>query len=246
MSFDTAEWQMMVSQHSEWISFAQDNVGSADLKTILPQESAKQLENLVIAGDKEAMRKKLEQIREDYFVKRRLHGFQRQYLYCRLVSQLAAFNIEASDRKRIPDKLLDMGDEAFFEWLTKQFMECCDIVSRQNEKRTEKLIRSILDTIGENYGDYDLSLNSLAIQFGITTSYLSGLFKKETGMNFSAYLEQFRIEKSESLMQQSDRTIDEISQMVGYGNSDSFRRAYRRIRGISPSQYRTSAKQALS
>lgn len=92
--------------------------------------------------------------------------------------------------------------------------------------------------IDENYARYDLSLSALALHFGVTGSYLSTIFKKQMGTTFSAYLEQVRILHAERLLGERRLTIDEIVERVGYTNSDSFRRAYKRARGISPSQYK--------
>ena len=87
----------------------------------------------------------------------------------------------------------------------------------------------------------DLSLAGLALHFGVTGSYLSTIFKKQMGTTFSAYLEQVRIQQAERLLAERKLTIDEIAARVGYTNSDSFRRAYKRARGISPSQYKENS-----
>lgn len=59
---------------------------------------------------------------------------------------------------------------------------------------------------------YDLSLNSLSVRFGITGNYLSSLFKKQKGVNFSAYLEEVRIGHAETMLRSHEGTIDEIAQ----------------------------------
>lgn len=95
--------------------------------------------------------------------------------------------------------------------------------------------------IEAHYAQYDLSLNSLSVRFGITGNYLSSLFKKQKGVNFSAYLEEVRIGHAETMLRSHEGTIDEIAQKTGYTNADSFRRAFRRVRGVSPSQWRETA-----
>ena len=49
---------------------------------------------------------------------------------------------------------------------------------------------------------------------------------------------------AEELLLETAATIDEIAQQVGYTNSDSFRRAFRRVRGVSPSVFRASMEKA--
>ena len=92
-------------------------------------------------------------------------------------------------------------------------------------------------------GDED-TVAALAFHLGITGNYLSGLFKKQLGMNFSVYVEQVRIRHAEELLLETAATIDDIAQQVGYTNSDSFRRAFRRVRGVSPSGFRASMEKA--
>ena len=85
---------------------------------------------------------------------------------------------------------------------------------------------------------------ALAFHLGITGNYLSGLFKKQLGMNFSVHLEQVRIRHAESYLLGTAATIDEIAQQIGYTNSDSFRRAFRRVRGVSPSVFRANLEKS--
>ena len=72
----------------------------------------------------------------------------------------------------------------------------------------------------------------------MTESYLSLFIKEKLGETFSARVERLRIEKANQLLRETDLRIDVISEQVGYANSNTFRRAYRRVQGFSPSDYR--------
>ena len=71
----------------------------------------------------------------------------------------------------------------------------------------------------------------------MTESYLSTLIKQLVGQNFSSYLEKLRIRRANELLKNHKLSIAEIGQAVGYDNSTSFGRAYKRVTGVSPSQY---------
>lgn len=237
-SFSTAEWLMRVSQHNEWLSMAENDGSCADLQSVVSPEEEKKLENYVMTGEKEALEKTLDEIYRRNFVKSNIQGFNRQFLYCRLVGVLAACGASLSEKADAPERLMQMDGETFFDWLSVRFAGCCERAQSKNHQRSQRLVDDVCAYIETHYEHYDLSLNSLAVYFGITGNYLSGLFKKQCGTNFSNYLEKVRISHAEEMLTVSDMTIDEIAQKVGYTSSDSFRRAFRRVRGISPSQFR--------
>lgn len=90
----------------------------------------------------------------------------------------------------------------------------------------------------ENYQNQDLSLQMLAEHFNVQTSFVSKLFKKHTGMNFFAYLEQMRMEKASELLQNESMPIKDIALAVGYASDLSFRRAFKKCKGVNPSAYK--------
>ena len=103
-SFATAEWLMRTSQHTEWLRMAEDDGGaSADLNSILPQETEKNLENCVMTGDQDSVAQMLSALYQRNFVESHLQGFNRQYLYCRLVGILAACGANLSERADAPE-----------------------------------------------------------------------------------------------------------------------------------------------
>lgn len=69
-------------------------------------------------------------------------------------------------------------------------------------------------------------------------SYLSQLFKKTTGANFSDYLLKIRMEKSRQLLQDLELKVYNISSMVGYSDPQNFARAFKKYWGHSPDYYR--------
>jgi two-component system response regulator YesN len=69
-------------------------------------------------------------------------------------------------------------------------------------------------------------------------SYLSDLFKKETGSSFSSYLSNVRIDQSKDLLRQVDLKTQDIAEMVGYNNSRYFIKVFKKNTGMTPSEYR--------
>lgn len=84
----------------------------------------------------------------------------------------------------------------------------------------------------------DISLSSVAERVGLSTVYLSKLFKQESGENFSDYLTRVRIEKAKEYLKDPHYKIYEISELIGYKNLKHFYKLFRKFTGFTPSEYR--------
>ena len=83
-----------------------------------------------------------------------------------------------------------------------------------------------------------MNLSSLALQFGLSDRRLTALIREQTGCSFSDYLEKVRIEQAVGMLRSQNSTIEEVALAVGYSNSKSFRRAFKRRTGQLPSAMR--------
>jgi AraC-like DNA-binding protein/ligand-binding sensor protein len=85
-----------------------------------------------------------------------------------------------------------------------------------------------------------LSLGRVAQAANISRHYFCKMFKKATGMNFIDYLSRVRVEKSKTLLLNPNSTISEAAFASGFQSMTNFNRAFRRIVGRSPTQFRQS------
>ncbi len=103
------------------------------------------------------------------------------------------------------------------------------------------LIDSMEDYIHANYNRNDMSLLLLAEHFNLTVSYISSIFKKYRQINFKDYLTAYRIRRAtEILEQQPQIRIVDLSRMVGYDNVNSFIRNFKKLKQVSPGEYKNS------
>ena len=72
-------------------------------------------------------------------------------------------------------------------------------------------------------------------------AYFCKLFKQCFKVNFSAYLNEFRVRKAQQLMQDPRLNLKDISTACGYSDSNYFTRVFKRITGKTPSEYRLDA-----
>src|SRR5213079_2103934 len=85
-----------------------------------------------------------------------------------------------------------------------------------------------------------LSLGRVAHAANISRHYFCKMFKKATGMNFIDYLSRVRVEKSKTLLLNPNSRISEAAFACGFQSMTNFNRAFRRIVGRSPTQFRES------
>ncbi|MCQ6561499.1 helix-turn-helix domain-containing protein [Paenibacillus mendelii] len=107
-------------------------------------------------------------------------------------------------------------------------------------KNTQKsgLKEQMIDYIESNYKRPDFSLTELANQFNMSESYLSQVFKEQVGINFIEYVENGRMKCAKELLVRTDMPIHEIASTIGYSLNSTFCRAFKRINGVSASNYR--------
>lgn len=84
----------------------------------------------------------------------------------------------------------------------------------------------------------DLSLTDVARAVNASTFYFCKVFKKSTGINFTDYVSRVRIEKAKNLALNPNLRISEIAFEVGFQSLTHFNRVFKRITGMSPTQYR--------
>lgn len=99
-------------------------------------------------------------------------------------------------------------------------------------------IETALKYIEMNYSNPYLSLEDVASAIPIHKNYLSLLFKKSLGVTFTQYLTQKRIEQATVLLKNTDYTISQISNSVGYVDQLYFSKLFKKFNKLPPSEYR--------
>ena len=103
--------------------------------------------------------------------------------------------------------------------------------------KTTKLMTEACLYISQNCAK-PLTLTDISNYIGISTSHFSHLFKKYTNMTFIDYLTAERIKRTEFLMANPKVRIIDIAYDSGFSSLSSFNRSFKKIKGISPSEYR--------
>lgn len=127
------------------------------------------------------------------------------------------------------------------------------------EKMAEEYCRLIRDAKMEHYGEFSdqvirillsnlsapPSLTELAAKMYVSTATMTRRFKKETGQTIPEFINRSRIRVAKLYMSEGNLTFGEIAQAVGFGDASYFSKVFRRLEGISPSEFCSrSAKNA--
>jgi two-component system response regulator YesN len=122
-----------------------------------------------------------------------------------------------------------LGVAEAYESLTQE-------LSRRSSYRSFVLLAQ--SYIDGHYREPDLSLDKVAAEVQISPGYLSRLLKQETGFTFVDYLTRVRITRAVQLMADPAAKIYEVAEMVGYQSQHYFSRAFKRVFGRPPVEYR--------
>lgn len=158
-----------------------------------------------------------------------LSGYD-EFRYCQQALRLGAKDyllkpVRSSD---ILKMLLDAADELFGA-------DVPQVDSEADEKN--RLVEKAREYIVEHYFE-KISLTDVADKIGVTPGYLSTLFQKQLDKGFVDYLNEVRIDRACTYLQQNYLKTYEIAYRVGFNDEKYFSKVFKKIMGCSPAAYR--------
>ena len=115
--------------------------------------------------------------------------------------------------------------------------------SREGSGAARSLVRNAVRYV-EKHVDCPISVNEVADYLGVSVSYFSTLFRKETGEKFISFIIRYKIDRACERLEQTNDKIYEISEALGYTDVKYFCKIFRKYTGCTPSEYRESAGSA--
>lgn len=114
---------------------------------------------------------------------------------------------------------------------------CAEQLPLRTNESEPRAVRNARAFVEENHTE-ELSLRRVAQVINLSASYFSELFKKSTGINFVEYVARVRIEKAKSVLRTGEPSITAIAFNVGFQSLSQFNRAFKKITGRSPREFR--------
>lgn len=118
--------------------------------------------------------------------------------------------------------------------------EACALIGQRRKSggKNDHLVTKIDRIIEECYHDLNMSLTQLAGELRMNPKYLSAIYKEATGVSIVDRLNQMRVTVAKRLLRETPLGIAEIATKVGYCNSNALIRAFKRVEGITPGQFK--------
>lgn len=215
------------------------------------ENSMKELYRSIHVGDEEAIKnavcKEVEKLQKNATSITRynmsaLEMVNSFYRFCE--NNSLDFNEVTGNTKNIYQKIPEMDESSFTDWITSVSLALSDRLKNARNTSSKRLVQDAENLVKEHYMDCDISLDTVCSKLGVSNSYFSSVFKKETGQAFISYLTDYRMEMAEKLLFYTQEKSYAIAEKVGYQDANYFGYVFKKKYGMSPSKYRAEKRKS--
>lgn len=160
-------------------------------------------------------------------------------LYRFSVNNNLTANVLTSNVKELYIRLPEMAPSSLKTWLIETAGLLYEELKEARTHTTKSLILKAQEYVRIHYSDESFSLKEVCQFLGLSHSYFSSMFKRETGKSFISYLTDYRLDRALRLLLETDEKSYLIGQKVGYSDPNYFSYVFKRRFGLSPLHYRT-------
>lgn len=209
----------------------------------LPTIAEEKLENCILAGQWNETKDILALLEKENCVNRHLNRHQFIKLNQRILDILGRCWKKDEFKERvfwINDVFMqpELSRQEYFHRLRQLCRKACMDNTEKKKEQRQHLVEEMQEYIRCHYTEPDMGLARVGSEFRVSESFLSTIFKEQSGGNFADYLENLRIERACEVLKDRSITVNEVAEMVGYNSVQSFRRAFKRVKGVSPKEMR--------
>lgn len=137
------------------------------------------------------------------------------------------------------EKAPEMDEVTLTAWLIDTSMAISEELKNARNNTSRRMVTDAQNMIVGRYMEPDLSLDTVCSELGVSNSYFSSVFKKETGKSFISYLTDYRMDHAANLILETNEKSYKIAEQVGYQDANYFSYVFKKRFGMSPSKYRT-------
>ena len=118
-----------------------------------------------------------------------------------------------------------------------RLIEVCQEI-RENNSSRNAIVQKVYETVDENICNPDLSVNMIAQEVYLSTSYLRNIFKEVTGSTLSGYITTKRLEEICRLLRDTKLSVSEIAVQMGFSSKSYLYKFFKNYKEMTPAQYR--------
>lgn len=203
----------------------------------------KQMKQDIKMKDMSALREHYERLCERYRVKTQFSQVYIKFIFSNLLKEFyeALPERNESELNKEIDALYRASDFEQMLALVDKNIKKLEEVFDSNPQLAHREVDTVKKYIYEHYSE-EISVEQLAELVYMAPSYLSFIFKKETGQNLSKFIKAYRMEKAKEMLESTHNKIVAISNAVGYPNVSYFCQSFREYYGISPQKFRSNGE----
>ena len=122
--------------------------------------------------------------------------------------------------------------------------QCFNPQKSRVDMKKQQMYNDIVDYV-RWYLHTDIKVQDIARHFGYNEKYLSHLFSYVTGIPLYQYILQQKIEQAKFLLSDTNDSVQKISEKLGFGDSRNFMKIFKKIAGMTPTDYRNSSSHRI-
>lgn len=155
-------------------------------------------------------------------------------------SKVHPYYIDAISSKY--SRIIEEANEVPNEMMWQMTRDYCAYVRRYSLKEYSPAVQKVMNYVNLNVAE-PLTLKNLAAMCFISPSYLSALFKQETGSTLIDYINTQRVNRAAQLLVQNNHTIAAVAEEVGILDVNYFTKIFKKTLGVTPTRYRREHKE---
>lgn len=155
-------------------------------------------------------------------------------------SKVHPYYIDAISSKY--SRIIEEANEVPNEMMWQMTRDYCAYVRRYSLKEYSPAVQKVMNYVNLNVAE-PLTLKSLAAMCFISQSYLSALFKQETGSTLIDYINTQRVNRAAQLLVKNNHTIAAVAEEVGILDVNYFTKIFKKTLGVTPTRYRREHKE---
>jgi len=177
-------------------------------------------------------------IKENPSVYIRIVWFEITNLLIKICNDLSIDTVNIFNNLLLTEGILDKFDNIneIIKYLYTNILDIFNL-GNINELDYKSRMKLSIQYLEQHYQE-EISINDLASRFGMTPSYFSTLFKKETGTTVVKFLTDIRINYACKFLKDTNNSVVDIARRVGFEDSQYFFRVFKKIKEMTPLEYR--------
>lgn len=201
-------------------------------------EKEQKLVNCIRSGEFEKGKELLDEIINSNFTNGTPSAAMTKCFMIDLASTIVKTVKEISDTEPV-EKLLECETVADLQKeITNTLLSVATLIQSKANNKSYDLSRNIMDFVDKHYEEITLNVALIAEKLKITPTYMSKLFKEQTGEALPDYINKLRLKKAKELLKNENLSISEAAVKVGYLNSNALIRSFKKYEGVTPGQYK--------